>query len=59
MKHIGAGIISEGKAGAGIPPRLVGLNGILQPAGLPDDGDRTVAHGNHLGKAAGLAAGGH
>ena len=59
MEHIRAGVVGKGEAGTGVTPGLIGLNGVLQAAGLPDDGHRAVAHGDHLGKAAGLAAGGH
>ena len=59
MQHITAGIIGKGKAVAGIPPGLVGLNGILQAAGLPDDGHRAVAHGDHLAQSTGFALGRH
>ena len=59
IEHVTAGVIAEGEAVAGIPPGLIGLNGILQAAGLPDNGDGAVAHGDHLAQAAGLALGRH
>ena len=59
MQHIAAGVVGKGEAVAGVPPGLVGLDGILQTTGLPDDGHRAVAHGDHLAQAAGLALGGH
>ena len=59
IQHITAGVICKGKSVAGVPPRLVGGDGVLQPAGLPDDGHGAVAHGDHLAQAAGLTAGGH
>ena len=59
MEHIAAGIVGKGEAVAGVSPGLVGLDGILQSAGLPDDGHGAVAHGDHLAEAAGLTLGRH
>ena len=59
MEHVAAGVVGEGEAVSGVPPGLAGLDGILQAAGLPDDGHGAVAHGDHLAQAAGLALGGH
>ena len=59
IEHVTAGVIAEGEAVSGVPPGLIGLDGILQAAGLPDNGDGAVAHGDHLTQAAGLALGGH
>ena len=38
---------------------VVGLDGVLQAAGFPDDGDGAVVHADELGQAAGLKLGGH
>src|SRR5699024_2024794 len=38
---------------------VVGLYGVLEAAGLPDNGNGAVVHGVELGEAAGLEAGGH
>ena len=59
IEHVAAGVVGEGEAVAGLPPGLIGLHRILQAAGLPDDGHRAIAHGDHLAQAAGLTLGGH
>ena len=59
IQHITAGVICKGKSVAGVPPGLVRADGVLQSAGLPDDGHGAVPHGDHLTQAAGLALGGH
>ena len=38
---------------------LAGADGVVEAAGLADDGHRAIAHGDQLAQAAGLAAGGH
>ena len=40
-------------------PHLTGPDGVVETAGLPDDGYSTIAHGDHLRQAARLALRGH
>ena len=49
----------KGEAVAAVGELVVGLHGVLEAAGLPDDGHGAVAHGDELGQAAGLEEGGH
>ena len=58
-EHVPGVDVGEGEAPAGALELVVGQDGVLQAAGLPDDGDGTEAHGDHLAQAAGLADGGH
>ena len=59
IQHITAGIVGKGKSVAGVPPGLIGLDRVLQPTSLPDNGHRAVAHGDHLAQPAWLTLGGH
>ena len=52
-------VIGEAEAVAAVVPCLIGLHGILEAAGLADDGHGAVAHGDHLAQSTGLALGGH
>ena len=52
-------VVGEGEAVTDAVKVTVRPDGILQTAGLMDDGHRAVAHGHHLAEAAGLEAGGH
>ena len=51
--------VDVGKGEAGVAEDAVGDHGVLEAAGLPDHGDGTIAHGDHLAQAAGFGQGGH
>ena len=57
--HIEGAVIGENEAVAVLLAQLAGADGVGQAAGLTHDRHRTVAHGDHLRKSAGLGAGGH
>ena len=52
-------IAVKGKAVALVDRLIVWTNGILETAGFADDGNRAIAHGDELRKAAGLKKGGN
>ena len=52
-------VVGEGEAVALAGVLVVGLDRVLEAAGLAHDGQGAVAHGYHLGEAAGLKAAGH
>ena len=52
-------VIHEGEAGPETVEFLVGADRVAQAAGRVNDRHRAVAHGHHLGQAAGLKAGRH
>ena len=59
VQEQGGVVAVEGKAVAVAGEDVVGLHGVLEAAGLPDNGNGAVVHGVELGEAAGLEAGGH
>ena len=59
VKHVVGVVVGEGEAVALVGIYVEGLDAVPEAAGLPDDGDGPVAHGDHLAEAAGLELAGH
>ena len=59
MQHVMGIDIGEGEAVALAGVAVVGMDGVLQTAGLADDRQGAVAQGDQLRQAAGLECGGH
>ena len=59
VQHVVCVVVEEGEAVAVIRELVVGEHGVAQAAGLAHDRYGAVAHGDHLGEAAGLELAGH